>query len=226
MEAFRNQYKIRQGKITLYQRASRSSKPPSDNWNARFNIYGHTAIRRSLKTDNQAEAEIRAEDLYQELLHKSKQGLSLKSKRFGLICEGFLKHLTKQVKQDAHLPKLQQTFSSGQLKAKKSCYQQIYYSAAWIQVRFLSHLLSSGRARKIISDIATGTSGSMKNISKPNLLSIQIPLPPIKEQISISVAINSVDKKITIKLVKLTNIKNIKKALMQALLTGKVRVML
>jgi len=119
MESFRNQYDLRKGKITLYQRTSQGSKYQSDNWNARINIHGQKAIRRSLRTPNQEEAEVRAEDLYQELLHKSKQGLSLQTKRFGLVCEDYLRHFTEQVERDSHLPKLEQTHTANMLKQKK-----------------------------------------------------------------------------------------------------------
>lgn len=101
MESFRDQYELRRGKITLYRRTSQGSKYQSDNWNARFNIPGEKAIRRSLKTTNQDEAELRAEDLYQELLSKSKKGMSLKTKRFGLVCDAFVRHLTEQRSHEA-----------------------------------------------------------------------------------------------------------------------------
>jgi type I restriction enzyme M protein len=51
-----------------------------------------------------------------------------------------------------------------------------------VNVRFVSFMLASGQARGLISSKCGGTSGSMKNIAKPQLLSIQIPLPPLEVQ--------------------------------------------
>lgn len=93
MQSFRNQYELRRGKITLYQRTSQGSKYQSDNWHARFNITGHKAIRKSLKTCDQYEAEQIAEDLYQHLLQKTKRGLALSTKRFGLVCNSYVENL-------------------------------------------------------------------------------------------------------------------------------------
>ncbi len=49
-------------------------------------------------------------------------------------------------------------------------------------VRFIQLIISSEDYRKKISDVCGGTSGSMKNISKKNFLSISIPLPAIEIQ--------------------------------------------
>ncbi len=91
-------------------------------------------------------------------------------------------------------------------------------------VKWLSYILISQSIRKKITDVATGTSGSMKNISKPNLLAIQIPLPPTVEQHKIASILSSIDKTIEEKQYKLEQTKSLKKSLMQNLLTGKVRV--
>jgi type I restriction enzyme S subunit len=91
-------------------------------------------------------------------------------------------------------------------------------------IRWLSYILSSGRVRKLISDVATGTSGSMKNISKPSLLSITVPLPSFDEQKKIASVIQSIDENLYISTDKLIHVESAKKALMQDLLTGKVRV--
>ncbi|HAU1368097.1 TPA: hypothetical protein F8R78_08095 [Legionella pneumophila] len=47
---------------------------------------------------------------------------------------------------------------------------------------FVHFLLGQPAIRREISSRASGTSGSMKNIPKPKLLEIEIPLPPPKEQ--------------------------------------------
>jgi type I restriction enzyme S subunit len=91
-------------------------------------------------------------------------------------------------------------------------------------VKWLSYVLCSGKVKRIISDIATGTSGSMKNISKPSLLSIHIAQPSFQEQVKIAESIDSVDFRLNHSNEKLARLTSIKKALMQDLLTGKVRV--
>jgi len=58
---------------------------------------------------------------------------------------------------------------------------------------FLSHLLSSDAFRQKLSDIATGTSGSMKNIPQRSFLQIPIPLPPLPEQKKIAEILSGID---------------------------------
>lgn len=51
-----------------------------------------------------------------------------------------------------------------------------------VSVKFVQLVIASEEYRKKISDICGGTSGSMKNISKKNFLSLSIPLPPLEIQ--------------------------------------------
>jgi len=59
---------------------------------------------------------------------------------------------------------------------------QTVISRADIEVRYLQTVLASADCRERISALCGGTSGSMKNISKPQLLSLRIPLPPLATQ--------------------------------------------
>jgi len=59
---------------------------------------------------------------------------------------------------------------------------QTVISRADVEVRYLQALLASKECRERISALCGGTSGSMKNISKPQLLSLRIPLPPLETQ--------------------------------------------
>ncbi|NLY27542.1 MAG: restriction endonuclease subunit S, partial [Alcaligenaceae bacterium] len=95
-----------------------------------------------------------------------------------------------------------------------------------VNVRWLSYILCSGNIRRAISDAATGTSGSMKNISKSSLLAITVPLPTLDEQKNIAKTLEAVDNELTGSTARLHTYENLKKALMQDLLTGKVRVKL
>ena len=96
-------------------------------------------------------------------------------------------------------------------------------SRAQVNVKWLSYILCSDQVRKDITDTATGSSSTMKNISKPSLLGIQIAVPTILEQQEIVLALQSIDTKITTASHKLISVEQTKKALMQDLLTGKVR---
>ena len=124
MSALRDKYEIRRGKIELFRRVGHISSKDgkyrqSDRWYAAIRLRGYKTVRRSLKTDIQEEAEQIAEDLYQELLHKTKRGLSLKSRRFGLICAGFLKQIEIATQRDLKLPKEKRSYTTNQLRNKK-----------------------------------------------------------------------------------------------------------
>lgn len=62
--------------------------------------------------------------------------------------------------------------------------------------RWLSYFMQSAAFRLFIDDIATGTSGSMKNISKERLLQLPLTLPPLDEQRRIAEVLRSVDEAI------------------------------
>ncbi|MGI2159558.1 restriction endonuclease subunit S [Shewanella baltica] len=96
-----------------------------------------------------------------------------------------------------------------------------------LDMRWLCYLLNSDKIRKMITDVATGSSSSMKNISKVSLLSLEFAMPSCKnEQVEISRILHSIDIKLNKTEQKLLRTSNLKKALMQDLLTGKVRVKL
>jgi type I restriction enzyme, S subunit len=62
------------------------------------------------------------------------------------------------------------------------------------------------------------------SLNRNNLYSIKVPLPPLKEQNKMSNILTSIEQKIETEKEKLSIINEIKKGLMQSLLTGKVRV--
>ena len=59
---------------------------------------------------------------------------------------------------------------------------QTVISRTDVEVRYVQIVLASDSCRSRISTLCGGTSGSMKNISKPQLLSLEIPLPPLATQ--------------------------------------------
>lgn len=90
--------------------------------------------------------------------------------------------------------------------------------------RWLNYLLNQYRYKNAIHAVATGTSNSMKNISKERLLEIRIPRPSIEEQKFIVEAISDIET-IIYDLEKLIKKKrNIFTGTMQSLLSGKIRI--
>ncbi len=87
---------------------------------------------------------------------------------------------------------------------------------------FLCFIMNSERVKTHVKDTATGT--TVRHTSPTKLLEPLIPVPPLAEQKKIIDVFNSLDSRLTYYEYKLTMKKNIKKALMQDLLTGKVRV--
>ncbi|WP_411360343.1 restriction endonuclease subunit S [Pseudidiomarina salilacus] len=94
-----------------------------------------------------------------------------------------------------------------------------------INMKWLSYLLSSRYVRYTLSKLATGTSGSMKNITKDELLTLKVLIPPSGEQLKIAKILSTWDKAITTTEQLLANSQQQKKALMQQLLTGKKRLL-
>ena len=92
-------------------------------------------------------------------------------------------------------------------------------------MKWLSYVLSSKPVRYTLSNLATGTSGSMKNITKGEFLSLKIGIPPLLEQQKIAKILSTWDKAISTTERLIENSTQQKKALMQQLLTGKKRLL-
>src|SRR5690554_575787 len=92
-------------------------------------------------------------------------------------------------------------------------------------MKWLSYVLASEHSRYTLSNLATGTSDSMKNITKGELLSLKIYIPPSSEQKKIAQILSTWDNAITTTEQLLANSQQQKKALMQQLLTGKKRLL-
>ena len=90
--------------------------------------------------------------------------------------------------------------------------------------RWLNYLLNQYRYKNAIHAVATGTSNSMKNISKERLLEIRIPRKSIEEQKFIVKEISDIEALIydLEKLIKKKQ--NIFTGTMQSLLSGKIRI--
>lgn len=93
-----------------------------------------------------------------------------------------------------------------------------------VDMKFLYYVLNSRKFKYRISIIATGTSDSMKNISKSDFLNIKIIFPKLKEQEKISEILSTWDDAIGKIEALIEEKKIIKKGLMQQLLTGSKRL--
>jgi len=91
-------------------------------------------------------------------------------------------------------------------------------------VNFLFFVLQTPYLRSQIEIHATGSSGSMKNISQETIRSFLAPLPGIAEQNRIVKLFNDIDINLSNEGKHLSKLQKIKTGLMQDLLTGKVRV--
>ncbi len=85
--------------------------------------------------------------------------------------------------------------------------------------RWFSYFLRSEHVVSRISDAATGTSNSMKNISKPSLMAIPLTFPPLPEQQKIATILSSVDNVIETTRAQIDKLKDLKTGMMQELLT-------
>ncbi|WP_201558932.1 restriction endonuclease subunit S [Psychrobacter sp. 72-O-c] len=90
-----------------------------------------------------------------------------------------------------------------------------------VNMKWLGYWFSSSHTRYALSSTATGTSGSMKNITKPDVLNIKISIPPLPEQQKIAKILSTWDKAISTTERLIDNSTQQKKALMQQLMTGK-----
>ena len=91
-------------------------------------------------------------------------------------------------------------------------------------MKWLSYVLASDKSRYTLSKLATGTSGSMKNITKGELLGLKVLIPPPPEQKKIAKILSTWDRAIEITEKLLNNSQQQKKSLMQQLLPGKKRL--
>jgi type I restriction enzyme S subunit len=93
-----------------------------------------------------------------------------------------------------------------------------------IAPEFMQYLLRSSQVRRSISVLAQGA--TRYNLSKVQLLKINLLLPTSVEQKKIASVLTAADKEIELLEAKLLHFKQEKKALMQQLLTGKKRVVI
>lgn len=86
-----------------------------------------------------------------------------------------------------------------------------------VSMRFLAFILGSDKGRAALSKLATGSSASMSNITKPEVLAFSVMAPSPAEQQRIATCLSSLDALITAETQKHEALKTHKKALMQQL---------
>lgn len=84
-------------------------------------------------------------------------------------------------------------------------------------MRFIAYILGAGKGRAALSELATGTSGSMKNIAKANVLDLPMVTPCPEEQQKIADCLSSLDELISAQTEKIDALKTHKIGLMQQL---------
>ncbi|ELV8728276.1 restriction endonuclease subunit S [Vibrio fluvialis] len=89
--------------------------------------------------------------------------------------------------------------------------------------RWLTYYLTTPKIKFRLKELATGTSGSMKNISQPSFLGIQLHAPKHQEQQKIADFLTAVDTKINQITEKHRLLKEYKKGVMQQLFSQKIR---
>ena len=103
-----------------------------------------------------------------------------------------------------------------------------FFNDVKINVKWLSQVLISDLYKKALSSRATGTSSSMKNISKDDFLTLQIPYCPLEEQNEIAefllIEASRVDEIILKAKQEIELLKEYKTALISEVVTGKVDV--
>lgn len=83
--------------------------------------------------------------------------------------------------------------------------------------RWLSYWLQHSSIRRLIAAGATGTSNSMKNISKETVLSLPTPRTPLREQHKIAAILTAVDDKLDVIARQIEATQTLKQGLMQTL---------
>jgi type I restriction enzyme S subunit len=103
-------------------------------------------------------------------------------------------------------------------------WQTTFFNGSNIDAKWLNYLLNTHEYRRMIKEGATGTSDSMKNISKDTFLNITILKPSLSEQQAIAQILSDMDADMATLEAKRDKQKALKQSLMQTLLTGKIRL--
>ena len=89
---------------------------------------------------------------------------------------------------------------------------------------WLSYLLTSPKMKRLIGAVATGTSGTMKNLSKRAFLEVPTTFPPGREQAAIAGLLCDMDAELVALEQRRDKTRLLKHGVMQELLTGRTRL--
>jgi type I restriction enzyme, S subunit len=107
-------------------------------------------------------------------------------------------------------------------------WQTVLFDHSDVNVKWLSAILRSDLYRSVLSARATGTSSSMKNISKEDLLTLDVPLPNRSEQNKIEKWITTQERAIDLGIEKIRHeihlLSEYRTALISEAVTGKIDV--
>jgi len=112
---------------------------------------------------------------------------------------------------------------SGWGLATTEVYPLVVKDTEVLDVWFLFYYLRFGKVRKILELEMTGTAGQ-KRVKKESLLALLLPLPPLPEQKKIAEILSIVDEYIQTLREKKKHLEQVKKGLLNDLITGKRRV--
>ena len=179
------------------------------------------ALKEINKTPiNNSEYEIVSVKLYCKGLEKSNKQpkLSKKGRPYFIVKEGEIL-IGKQNFHNGSIAIVSKEYNN--MVASNAIFHLIEKKES-VDKRFIYYYLTQPNYYKKV-DILIGGTGQ-KEISKKEFFNLKIKLPPLKEQQKISKVLSTADKEIELLKKELKELKNQKKALMQKLLTGKVRV--
>jgi restriction endonuclease S subunit len=90
--------------------------------------------------------------------------------------------------------------------------------------KWLSFLLCAPEVKRRLGAAATGTSGTMKNLSKTAFLGLEVGIPDPHEQSSIAVVLSDMDGELAALEARRDKTRALKQGMMQELLTGRTRL--
>jgi type I restriction enzyme S subunit len=107
-------------------------------------------------------------------------------------------------------------------------WQTVFSDACELNVTWLSYILATKAFRNGITSIASGSSPSMKNISKGDFLNLRTPHPPLDEQNAIVSYVDCINEKISAAFLleekQIEKLKEYKSSLINSVVTGKIKV--
>lgn len=89
--------------------------------------------------------------------------------------------------------------------------------------KWLNYQLTTPKLKNALTSIATGTSGSMKNIAQPSFLNLEVHTPALQEQAKIANFLSAVDEKISLLTQKHDLLTQYKKGVMQQIFRQELR---